>query len=118
MTCNKSDFRNGTRVKATVTGVVQSNYRGGDKVRIERDDDQAVHYFKPEELEVIEPEYKPESIYQDAEGLIWRRTTNRARDARWQFVGPFDATSFLAAGHYAAEDTPKRPLTRLVPESR
>jgi hypothetical protein len=58
------------------------------------------------EIEVIEPEYVRNGIYQDAKGTVWRYES-AIPETPWVRMG---------SPSYYSRNSPAQPLTRLVPE--
>lgn len=105
------------RLVATVTAMSAQGVRvlsfGGTQVDFPRSiiDDQGFEY---EKVPALEPAYTAGELYRDADGNVYLRTGMTGWGDRWRVV----IHSSGRVGQYVAEDTPARPLTRLVPESQ
>jgi hypothetical protein len=94
----------GDRVRVEYEGtVVRKSIGRSDYLNVKAPDG-TIYCPHKELVTVIEPEYEVDAIYQDATGVRFRRNKGD-----W----------FKVEGHgvYCGDDTPKRPLRKLVPEN-
>lgn len=101
------DFKQGDPVKVSYAGTVEHvSVRG--RVTVKGPDNHAHMYDQGVSIELIEPEYVHEAIYQDADGLVYEYDGKSADGPFWLRPGWQEEYGFLH---------PKRPLRKLVPES-